>query len=84
MHNSLRAMAARSSPHKRQYAQKEDNDMTTKDICERYKLSQTALAKRFGIPLRTVQAWYLGERTPPDYVVNMMVEILSRADTSER
>lgn len=50
--------------------------MTIKDICEKYNLGQTALTKRFGIPLRTVQAWYLGERTPPEYVVNMMVEIL--------
>lgn len=57
--------------------------MTVKEICERYKLSQTALSKRFGIPLRTVQAWCLGERTAPDYVVRMMVEILEKADTSE-
>lgn len=57
--------------------------MTVKEICERYKLSQTALSKRFHIPLRTVQAWCLGERTAPDYVVGMMVEILEKADTSE-
>jgi len=35
-----------------------------------------SLAKRFGIPLRTVQAWHIGERVPPDYVVSMMVELL--------
>lgn len=51
-------------------------DMTIKDICKQYALSQTALAKRFGIPLRTVQAWHIGERVPPDYVVSMMVELL--------
>ncbi len=45
-------------------------------ICERYGLSQTALAKRFGIPLRTVQDWHAGRRTPPDYVVRMIVELL--------
>ena len=50
--------------------------MTIKEICEQYGLSQTALAKRFGIPLRTVQDWHAGRRTPPDYVVGMMVEIL--------
>lgn len=50
--------------------------MTIKDICKQYALSQTALAKRFGIPLRTVQAWHIGERVPPDYVVSMMVELL--------
>lgn len=49
---------------------------TIKEICEKYNLSQTALAKRFGIPLRTVQNWHGGHRNPPDYVVGMMVEIL--------
>lgn len=50
--------------------------MTIKEICEKYGLSQTALAKRFGIPLRTIQDWHGGRRTPPDYVVAMMVELL--------
>ena len=50
--------------------------MTIKDICEKYGFSQTALAKRFGIPLRTVQDGHGERRTPPDYVVSMMVEIL--------
>ena len=50
--------------------------MTIKEVCEKYSLSQTALAKRFGIPLRTVQDWYAGRRNPPDYDVTMMVEIL--------
>ena len=53
--------------------------MTIKEICEKYELSQTALAKRFGIPLRTVQDWYSGRRNPPDYVVGMMVELLDKA-----
>lgn len=47
-------------------------------ICKDYGLSQTALAKRFEIPLRTVQDWHAGRRTPPNYVVLMIVEILER------
>ena len=31
-------------------------------------LSQSACAKRFCIPLRTVQGWALEERDPPAYV----------------
>ena len=46
-------------------------------LCERYGLSQTALAKQFGIPLRTVQDWHAGRRVPPEYVVNMMDRLLS-------
>lgn len=45
-------------------------------ICEAYGLKQTELARRFGIPLRTVQDWHAGRRVPPDYVVRMMTELL--------
>lgn len=54
---------------------------TVKEICIIYNLSQTMLAKRFGIPLRTVQDWYAERRTPPSYVVNMMTEILASEHT---
>lgn len=50
--------------------------MTIKEICEKYGYSQTGLAKRFGIPLRTIQNWAGGQRPAPSYVVGMMVEIL--------
>ena len=51
-------------------------EKTIKDLCTEYGLGQTALANRFGIPLRTVQNWYAGGRIPPAYVVNMMDELL--------
>lgn len=50
--------------------------MTIKELCDKYTQTQTGLSKRFGIPLRTVQGWYLGERNPPAYVVHMMAELL--------
>lgn len=34
---------------------------------------QKAVADRFGIPYRTVQNWYRGERTPPEYVARMII-----------
>ena len=46
-------------------------------ICERYGLGQTALARQFGIPLRTVQDWYSGRRPAPEYVVDMIDRLLS-------
>lgn len=51
---------------------------TIREICEKYGFTQTALAKRFSIPLRTVQDWHGERRKPLDYVVRMMVEILER------
>lgn len=50
--------------------------MTIKEICEKYGIGQSALARRFGIPIRTVQQWYAGDRKPPAYVVAMIKEIL--------
>ncbi len=52
---------------------------TIKDICTEYKITQTELSKRFGIPLRTVQDWHSGRRNPPDYVVRMMAELLQHS-----
>lgn len=51
---------------------------TIKYLCEFYGISQTELAKKYGIPLRTVQDWYHERRTPPPYVVNMLLELLHR------
>lgn len=47
-----------------------------KQICDTYSITQTGLSGRFNIPLRTVQDWYAGKRTPPDYVVSMMTALL--------
>jgi transcriptional regulator with XRE-family HTH domain len=51
---------------------------TIRDLCKEYGYSQTGLAMRFGIPLRTVQNWHGGQREPAPYVVPMMDEILRR------
>ena len=55
-----------------------ENAMTIKYLCETYGLGQMELARKYGIPRRTVQDWYSGRRTPPDYVVNMLAELLAR------
>ena len=52
--------------------------MTVRDLLAKHGLTQTDLAKRFGIPLRTVQHWAEGTRTPPPYLVPMMDELLTR------
>lgn len=56
-----------------------ENTKTIKELCETHGLSQTELSRRYGIPLRTVQDWHAGRRTPPDYVVNMLSELLGNA-----
>ena len=39
-------------------------------------LSQAQFVKLFGIPLQTYKNWEQGLRTPPDYVYQMMKEII--------
>ena len=51
--------------------------MTLKELCAKHNTTQTKLSRRFGIGLRTVQGWYLGEHNPPAYLVAMMDEILT-------
>lgn len=48
-----------------------------KDFCDSYGIGQSGLAKRFNIPLRTVQDWYSGRRVPPEYVADMIEELLA-------
>lgn len=59
-----------------------DEKMTIKQICESYGIGQTELARKFGIPLRTVQNWHASVRVPPDYVVRMIDELLRREETN--
>lgn len=56
--------------------------MTIREICEKYNLSQTALAKRFDIPLRTVQDWHSEKRIPPEYIANMIEKLLEMEETA--
>ena len=47
-----------------------------RELCQEFKLTQRALADRFGIPLRTVEQWCTGKRKCPDYTVRMIRTIL--------
>lgn len=51
--------------------------LTIKEVCQQYNISQSELARRFEIPLRTVQHWHSGERKPPEYVLRMISALLT-------
>ena len=46
--------------------------MTIKELRQQRGLSQSAFAKYFEIPVRTVQDWEQGKRKPPEYLVKLM------------
>ena len=50
--------------------------MDIKTMRKKLNMTQTEFGNLFGIPLRTIQTWEYGERKPPDYVLNMIEEIL--------
>ena len=39
---------------------------------ERTGLNRTQFAKHLGIPLRTIEDWEAGRRTPPDYIPRLI------------
>lgn len=46
-------------------------------------LNQSQASKRFCVPLRTVQDWTAGTRTPPSYIRLMMGELLGIVNLRE-
>ena len=49
---------------------------SVKQIAADAGMTQRKLAERFCIPVRTIEDWCTGKRTPPDYVRLMMQECL--------
>ena len=50
--------------------------MTIQEFIKTSGMTHKQLSDRFGIPKRTVEDWSRGVRKCPEYVVNMMIEIL--------
>lgn len=46
-----------------------------KSIREAMQVSQSQLAEKFKIPLKTIQSWESGSRKPADYIPQMMIRI---------
>lgn len=61
-----------------------DETPTVKEIILSTGMTQTAFAKKFEIPLRTVQDWYCGRRQCPGYVIKMMENILEYEKKKEK
>lgn len=42
------------------------------DLRKETELNRKAFAEHFGIPLRTIEDWEAGRRTPPEYVPRLI------------
>ena len=45
-------------------------------IIDMLRTDPAGISMKFGIPLSTVYGWCNGNRTPPAYVINMMLNII--------
>jgi len=45
-------------------------------IRKKTNLSQSKFAERFGIPVRTIQKWEIGQASPPHYLVQMVKKLI--------
>ena len=46
--------------------------MTIKEIAKEHGISNRELARRCGIPIRTVENWSSGSATPPEYILALI------------
>ena len=46
-------------------------------------LSQAALSKKYGIPIRTIENWDSGKRIPSEWLENLLIRII-REDMDEK
>lgn len=51
---------------------REAKDMTIKEMRTLLGLSQKAFGEKYRIPMRTIQDWEAGKRTPPIYVILLL------------
>lgn len=53
------------------------NKMTTiREIRDHSGLSRAAFAREYSIPVRTIEDWESGRRTPPEYVVLLLKRVV--------
>lgn len=50
---------------------------TIKEIAKSHGISNRELARRCGIPIRTVENWSSGKNTPPGYIIELIKEKLN-------
>lgn len=51
--------------------------MTIKEARENAGISRAEMSRQMEIPLRTIEDWESGKRTPPPYVAKLIIEKLN-------
>lgn len=56
--------------------------MEIKEMRELLGISRAEFSRRYGVPLRTLEDWESGKRTPPPYVITLLERII-KEDANE-
>lgn len=65
------------------FSLKEVNDLTITEMRSYIGVSRAEFSRRYSIPLRTLESWEAGVRTPPEYVLQLLEESVRRTDIVE-
>ena len=57
--------------------------MTIAEMRNYIGISRAEFSRRYNIPLRTLESWEAGVRTPPEYVLDLLEESVRRTDIIE-
>lgn len=60
-----------------------DVNLTIKNIRKQTGLSRTAFSQKYNIPLRTLEEWESGRRTPPVYIPRMLAYYVYFSETTD-
>lgn len=52
--------------------------MEIKELRRKTGMSQSEFSKYFGIPMRTIQCWEIGQRKPPDYIPKLLERLWNK------
>ena len=61
----------------------EVNNLTITEMRSYIGVTRAEFSRRYNIPLRTLESWEAGVRTPPEYVLNLLEESVRRTDIIE-
>lgn len=59
------------------------NTLTITEMRNYIGVSRAEFSRRYNIPLRTLESWEAGVRTPPEYVLQLLEESVRRTDIVE-
>jgi DNA-binding transcriptional regulator YiaG len=60
---------------------KKDPKEIIQNIRRKTGLSRTEFSQKYGIPLRTLEEWESGRRTPPEYIPRMLAYYVYFSET---